>query len=124
MTAIGESFRLTWLITKEIGGVLGRLVQGSGREEISSPIGIVRGSSSALERGYETFFWVLGLISLSLALLNQLPLHLPTERNGPTKAERAEAEIVRHEIPDPHPTGDPALGHALRLPHFRSPSAA
>jgi regulator of sigma E protease len=72
--AVWESLRLTGLVTKEIGGVLARLVQGSGREEISSPIGIVRGSSSALERGFETFFWVLGLISLSLALLNLLPL--------------------------------------------------
>jgi regulator of sigma E protease len=65
---------LTWLVTKEIGGVLGRLVRGSGREEISSPIGIVRGSSDALDRGFETYLWVLGLISLSLALLNLLPL--------------------------------------------------
>ena len=72
--AVWQSLRLTGLITKEIGGVLFRLVQGSGRDEISSPIGIVRGSSSALERGFETFFWVLGLISLSLALLNLLPL--------------------------------------------------
>ena len=72
--AVVDSFRLTGLVTKEIGGVLGRLVQGSGREEISSPIGIVRGSSNALDQGLETFFWVLGLISLSLALLNLLPL--------------------------------------------------
>jgi regulator of sigma E protease len=73
-TAVWESLKLTGTVTKEIGGVLARLVQGSGREEISSPIGIVRGSSSALDRGYQTFFWVLGLISLSLALLNLLPL--------------------------------------------------
>ncbi|HEV3479386.1 MAG TPA: M50 family metallopeptidase, partial [Gaiellaceae bacterium] len=72
--AVWESLRLTGVVTKEIGSVLARLVRGEGREEISSPIGIVRGSSSALERGYETFFWVLGLISLSLALLNLLPL--------------------------------------------------
>jgi regulator of sigma E protease len=72
--AAWESLRLTGLVTKEIGSVLGRLVRGSGRDEISSPIGIVRGSSSALDRGFETFFWVLGLISLSLALLNLLPL--------------------------------------------------
>jgi len=72
--AVVDSFRLTGLVTKEIGGVLGRLVQGSGRDEISSPIGIVRGSSSALDQGFVTFFWVLGLISLSLALLNLLPL--------------------------------------------------
>ncbi len=72
--AVVESFRLTGLVTKEIGGVLSRLVRGSGREEISSPIGIVRGSSDALDRGFETYLWVLGLISLSLALLNLLPL--------------------------------------------------
>jgi regulator of sigma E protease len=72
--AVVDSFRLTGLVTKEIGGVLVRLVQGSGREEISSPIGIVRGSSEALDQGFEQFFWVLGLISLSLALLNLLPL--------------------------------------------------
>jgi regulator of sigma E protease len=72
--AAWESLRLTGLVTKEIGSVLVRLVRAEGREEISSPIGIVRGSSSALERGFETFFWVLGLISLSLALLNLLPL--------------------------------------------------
>jgi regulator of sigma E protease len=72
--AVWESLRLTGIVTKEIGAVLVRLVRGQGREEISSPIGIVRGSSSALDRGYETFFWVLGLISLSLALLNLLPL--------------------------------------------------
>jgi regulator of sigma E protease len=72
--AVVDSFRLTGLVTKEIGGVLVRLVQGSGREEISSPIGIVRGSSQALDQGFEQFFWVLGLISLSLALLNLLPL--------------------------------------------------
>ena len=47
---------------------------GEGREEISSPVGIVQGSSSALEQGFETYLWVLGLISLSLALLNLLPL--------------------------------------------------
>jgi regulator of sigma E protease len=72
--AVLDSLRLTGEITKEIGGVLVRLVQGSGRDQISSPIGIVRGSSTALSRGFETFFWVLGLISLSLALLNLLPL--------------------------------------------------
>jgi regulator of sigma E protease len=72
--AAWESVRLTGVITKEIGAVLTRLVRGEGREEISSPIGIVRGSSDALDRSTETFFWVLGLISLSLALLNLLPL--------------------------------------------------
>jgi regulator of sigma E protease len=71
--ATWESLRLTAVITKEIGASLARLVQGS-RKEVSSPVGIVEGSSEALERGTQTYLWVLGLLSLSLALLNLLPL--------------------------------------------------
>jgi regulator of sigma E protease len=69
-----RSVEITGLITKEIGAALGRLVTGEGREEISSPVGIVQGSSEAADRGTDDFLWVLGLISLSLALLNLLPL--------------------------------------------------
>jgi regulator of sigma E protease len=72
--AAGEAFRVTGLVTKEIGASLGRLVAGSGRDEISSPVGIVQGSSEAVERGADSYIWVLGLISLSIALLNLLPL--------------------------------------------------
>jgi regulator of sigma E protease len=72
--ATWESVRLTGLVTKEIGGALVRLVHGKGREDVSSPVGIVEGSSEALDRGAETYLWVLGLLSLSLALLNLLPL--------------------------------------------------
>jgi regulator of sigma E protease len=71
--ATWESVRITGIVTKEIGASLVRLVKGS-REEVSSPVGIVEGSSDALERGFETYLWVLGLLSLSLALLNLLPL--------------------------------------------------
>ena len=53
--------------------VAGRLVRGN-KKEVSSPVGIVEGSSEALEQGAQTYFWVLGLLSLSLALLNLLPL--------------------------------------------------
>jgi regulator of sigma E protease len=71
--ATWESLRLTGTITKEIGASLTRLVKGE-RKEVSSPVGIVEGSSEALNQGLETFLWVLGLLSLSLALLNLLPL--------------------------------------------------
>ena len=53
---------------------LSNLVHGEGRKDISSPVGIVQGSSSALKEGVQNYLWVLGLISLSLALLNLLPL--------------------------------------------------
>jgi regulator of sigma E protease len=69
-----QAIRVTGTVTKEIGASIGRLVTGDGRDEISSPVGIVQGSSQAVEQGAQTYLWVLGLISLSLALLNLLPL--------------------------------------------------
>jgi regulator of sigma E protease len=69
-----QAIRVTGIVTKEIGGSVSRLVTGEGRKEISSPVGIVQGSSQAIDQGYDTYLWVLGLISLSLALLNLLPL--------------------------------------------------
>ena len=69
-----QAVRVTGIVTKEIGASVGRLVTGDGRDEISSPVGIVQGSSEAVEQGADTYLWVLGLISLSLALLNLLPL--------------------------------------------------
>jgi len=72
--ATGRAFEVTGIISKEIVFSLGRLVTGEGRENVSSPIGITQASSDAVERGTENYLWVLGLISLSLALLNLLPL--------------------------------------------------
>jgi regulator of sigma E protease len=73
-TAVSHSVRATGEITKEIGSSLVGLVHSSGREQISSPVGIVRGSSEAARAGTQEYLTVLGLISLSLALLNLLPL--------------------------------------------------
>ena len=74
LRSIRESLDYTWYVTKQIGGTVGRLVTGDGRDEISSPVGIVQGSSEALDQGASTYLTLLGLISLSLALLNLLPL--------------------------------------------------
>ncbi|MBA3717139.1 MAG: site-2 protease family protein [Actinobacteria bacterium] len=72
--AFWQSIKLTGTVTKQIGVSLGNLVHGQGRKDIASPVGIVQGSSSALKEGLQSYLWVLGLISLSLALLNLLPL--------------------------------------------------
>jgi regulator of sigma E protease len=72
--AVGRAFEVTGIISKEIVFSLGRLVTGEGRENVASPIGITQASSDAVERGAENYLFVLGLISLSLALLNLLPL--------------------------------------------------
>ncbi len=72
--ATRRAVEVTGIVTREIVYALGRLVTGEGRENVSSPIGITQVSSDAIERGAESYLWVLGLISLSLALLNLLPL--------------------------------------------------
>ena len=64
----------TWEVTRLTGGALGRLVTGENREEVSSVVGITQGSSQALDAGFRYYLYILALISLSLALLNLLPL--------------------------------------------------
>jgi regulator of sigma E protease len=97
--AAAESFRLSWRVTREIGASLGRLVTGEGRKDISSPVGIVQGSSDAAKEGTENFLFVLGLISLSIALLNLLPL-LPLDGGHIVfaVAEGVRGRAVRREV--------------------------
>ena len=65
--------RETWEVTKLIGESLARIATGD-RDEVSSPVGITQASSQALDAGFRYYLQVLALISLSLALLNLLPL--------------------------------------------------
>jgi regulator of sigma E protease len=64
----------TWLVTKAMGTWLGHIASGSGRKDVSTPVGIVQQSSKAVQLGYREYFQLLAIISLSLALLNLLPL--------------------------------------------------
>jgi regulator of sigma E protease len=72
--SVWQSTKLTGTVTREIGKSIGRLVHGQGRKDISSPVGISQTLNTAQKQGAETYLWVLGLISLSLALMNLLPL--------------------------------------------------
>ena len=74
LEALGLAFETTWEVTKAIGASLGRLVTGSGRDEVASVVGITAVSSESLEAGFRYYLQVLAFISLSLALLNLLPL--------------------------------------------------
>jgi regulator of sigma E protease len=72
--ALGRAFDATWEVTKEIGKSLGRLVRLEGRDEVASVVGITQVSSESLDVGFRYYLEVLAFISLSLALLNLLPL--------------------------------------------------
>jgi regulator of sigma E protease len=60
--------------TKAIVTFLPRLVTESGRKQVSSPVGIVDQSRQVVSFNFPLYLEMLGLISLSLAILNLLPL--------------------------------------------------
>jgi regulator of sigma E protease len=97
--AFGRSLKWTGIITREMGAALGRLATGEGRKDVSSPIGIVQGSADAVKHGTSNYLWVLSLISLSLALLNLLPL-LPLDGGHVlfSLIEGARGRLVKREI--------------------------
>jgi regulator of sigma E protease len=72
--ATTAAFRVTGEVTRDIVATIGNLATGKGRDQISSPVGIVQGSSEAVRQGTDSYLSVLALISLSIALLNLLPL--------------------------------------------------
>ena len=72
--ALSLSLGRTWEGTRGIVTFLPRLFTGSGRHQVSSPVGIVDYSSRAVSFNFELYLEMLGLISLSLAILNLLPL--------------------------------------------------
>jgi len=73
-TAVWDATRLTWLVTSETVKSVGGLFVGSGTHDISSAVGIVRVTSQAARQSVQDYLWVIGLVSLSLALLNLLPV--------------------------------------------------
>nr|MBA2475827.1 site-2 protease family protein [Actinomycetota bacterium] len=72
--SLGLASDQVWEVTKGIGSSLAGLVSGENRKDVASAVGIVQGSSQAVEAGFTAYLSVLALISLSLALLNLLPL--------------------------------------------------
>jgi len=72
--AVWQSLKVTGEATKQTAAFLPKLVHRKDRKEVTTPVGIVQGSSQALQTGFQTYLWVLGFLSLSLALLNLLPL--------------------------------------------------
>jgi len=72
--ALEHSAGDNWRATKATVTFLPRLVTKSGRKEVSGPTGIVDVSQQVISVSFSWYLWVTGLVSLSLALLNLLPL--------------------------------------------------
>jgi regulator of sigma E protease len=75
----GKSARLAaddcWrVVTGTATALKGLFSSSQQRAQISGPVGIVRSSQQALQIGFNWYLQLLGLISMSLALLNLLPL--------------------------------------------------
>jgi regulator of sigma E protease len=72
--ALGRSLGDNWRATRATVTFLPHIFQKAGRKDVSGPVGIVDVSRQAAGIDFALFLQIMGLISLSLALLNLLPL--------------------------------------------------
>jgi regulator of sigma E protease len=73
-TSIGNSASALGRITTGTGAALGGLFHKKERSQLVGTVGIVRESAAALSVGVPYYLTLVGLVSMSLALLNLLPL--------------------------------------------------
>jgi len=73
-TSLGKAVHECWAVVTATGTGFAGLFHAKDRSQISGPVGIVRTSAAALKIGFSWYLELLGLISMSLALLNLLPL--------------------------------------------------
>jgi regulator of sigma E protease len=73
--AFTESLKATWAGTTSTLGMIGKMLSGqASAKNISGVIGIAQVANSAANQGLGWFLNFLGLVSLSLAILNLLPI--------------------------------------------------
>ncbi len=73
--ALVASFDLTWQRTAETFGMFGKMLTGeASTSNISGVIGIAQVANAAAQMGLDRFLEFLGLVSLSLAIINLLPI--------------------------------------------------
>jgi regulator of sigma E protease len=73
--AIGQATGETWRLTTATLGILGRMITGKASlSNLSGPITIAQMAHSSARLGFSRFLFFLGLISLSLAIINLLPI--------------------------------------------------
>ena len=73
--SLGAAVSETWRLTGATFGLLGRMITGSASvKNLSGPISIAQFANSSASRGLSNFLFFLGAISLSLGILNLLPI--------------------------------------------------
>ncbi|HEY2935822.1 MAG TPA: M50 family metallopeptidase [Gaiellaceae bacterium] len=72
--AAWQSVKLVGVVTKGTAVALANVVHKKDRKNFQSTVGIVQASSNAISQGLQDYLFLLAFISLSLALLNLLPL--------------------------------------------------
>ena len=73
-TSVHKSGSELWAITTGTGRAIGGLFHAQQRKQLTGTVGIVRESAAALKVGFTYYLELLGLVSMSLALMNLLPL--------------------------------------------------
>ncbi|MDX1555946.1 MAG: RIP metalloprotease RseP, partial [Xanthomonadales bacterium] len=74
---VPRAFQEMWRLTTTTLGLLGRMITGKASvKNLSGPISIAQFASDSASAGVSTFLFFLGLISLSLGILNLLPIPL------------------------------------------------
>jgi regulator of sigma E protease len=72
--AAASSVRLAWEVVSQTVSSIAHIFTGTDTRNISSAVGIVRATSNAYRQSAQDFLAIVGLISLSLGLLNLLPV--------------------------------------------------
>ncbi len=76
IAAFRESLRYNWQLTKQTGTVVGRIVTGrmAAKTALSGPVEIAALSGAAARAGIKRLFYLMALVSISVGLLNLLPI--------------------------------------------------
>jgi regulator of sigma E protease len=73
--AVGASFNETWRLTTTTFGMLYRMVSGAASlQNLSGPISIAQFANDSAQRGVAWFLFFLAVLSLSLCIMNLLPI--------------------------------------------------
>jgi regulator of sigma E protease len=72
--AAGESIDKIWLVTEKTGSIFSRIFEEEQRKEISGIVGVSAVGNETLDIGIYPSLILLALVSLSLGLVNLLPI--------------------------------------------------